>query len=71
MHILVCLFKTKTLFVHVCAHSSVCEVLLLLQHTPLVCRDSCALLLARGDQLKPSDSIRGAKLHSEPAELRI
>lgn len=40
-----------------------------LQFTPLVGRDSCALLLARGDQLKPSSSVRGAELLSEPAEL--
>ncbi len=32
-------------------------------------RNSCALLLARGDQLKPSGSVRGAGLLSEPAEL--
>lgn len=41
----------------------------MLQLAPLVGRDSCALLLARGDQLKPSGSVRGAELLSEPAEL--
>lgn len=37
--------------------------------TTLADRDSCALLLASGDQLKPSGGIRGAKLLSEPVEL--
>lgn len=47
------------------AHSSVWE----LSFTPLVGRDSCALFLASGDQLKPSGNVRGAELLSEPAEL--
>lgn len=40
-----------------------------LSFTPLVGRDSCDLLPASGDQLKPSGSVRGAELLSEPAEL--
>lgn len=41
----------------------------LLQLPPLVSRDSCAPLPDRGGQLKPSGSVRGAALLSEPAEL--
>lgn len=40
-----------------------------LSFTPLVGRDSCDLLPASGDQLKPSGSVGGAELLSEPAEL--
>ncbi len=64
VHNLLCLFEWTFI-----AHSSVWELSLHLQLTPLVGWDFCALLLARGDQLKPSSSVRGAELLSEPAEL--
>lgn len=35
----------------------------------LMCRDSCTLLLARGDQLKPSANVGGAELLSETTGL--
>lgn len=58
-------------FLYVChsederAHSTAAELSL----TPLASRDSCALPLASGDQLKPSGGVRGAELLWEPAEL--
>lgn len=56
--------------VNACARFHVQQLSLLLQLTLLVRRDSCSLLPARGDQLKPSATVKEAQLLSEPVELR-